>query len=126
LVKANLTKNFGLEIKNQYTTFSSLIDSIKPINFTNSIESTNFISSTGNISATEFIKNTIITKKSILEDITHKLLENKHTLTLGHHLEIIPNLRQYIATKLAPEKKLSPRQDLIRLLHRWQLILTWL
>jgi hypothetical protein len=40
-----------------------------------------------------------------LEDITQKLLENKHTFTLGQLLKIDPDLKQYIVTKLASKKK---------------------
>jgi hypothetical protein len=70
MVKTNFTKNFGLEIENQYTRFISLTRSIKPISFTNSTRSIGFTSSIGNINAIGFIKNTIITKKMILEGIT--------------------------------------------------------
>ncbi len=39
-----------------------------------------------------------------MEDITQQLLESKHTLTLGQLFKIVPNLKQYVAAKLAPRK----------------------
>jgi hypothetical protein len=103
LIKANLTKNFGLETKNQY------IKSIEPTNFINSIGSINvtgFIGSIENITITKFIANTrIIDFFVVLEDITQQLLESTCPLNLGQLLKITLDLKQYIATKLALRKR---------------------
>jgi hypothetical protein len=40
-----------------------------------------------------------------LEDITQQLLESKHTLTLGQLFKIAPNLKQYVAAKLAHRRR---------------------
>jgi hypothetical protein len=88
LIKANLTRNFGSNIKNQFiksTSFTGSIKSIEPTNLTNS---TKFISVIKLIGSIGFIGNIDvmgITKRfSILEDITQQLLESKHTFTLGN------------------------------------------
>jgi len=88
LIKANLTRNFGSNIKNQFiklTSFTGSIKSIEPTNFTNS---TKFISVIKLIGSIGFIGNIDvmgITKRfSVLEDITQQLLESKHTFTLGN------------------------------------------
>ncbi len=88
MVKANLTKNFHLDTKNQST---------RPINF---------IDSSTNIDANGFIENIGSTKFfSILENITQHLLKSKHALTLGQLFKITSNLRQCVATKLASRRR---------------------
>jgi len=92
LVKANLTKNFILDTKNQST---------KPTGFIISTDAIGFIASTKNTNANGFTENTKLIKFfSILEDITQHLLKSKHTLTLGQLFKIASDLRQYVVTKL--------------------------
>jgi len=98
LVKANLTKNFNLDTENQY---------IKPTDFIRSISAIGFTASTKNTSANGFTKNTKPTEFfSILEDITQHLLKSKHTLTFGQLFKIASYLRQYVATKLVPRRRI--------------------
>ncbi len=75
LIKANLTRNFGSNIKNQFiksTSFTKSIKSTGPTNFTNSTKFTNVIKLIG---STGFIGNIDvmgITKRfSVLEDISY-------------------------------------------------------
>jgi len=102
--KVNLTKNFDLNTKNQF---------IIPINFTGFIGFMRSTSATGstnsikNVNAIRFIGNIIPTILfSILEDITQQLVESKHTLILGKFFKIIPYLKKYVTTKLAPGKRI--------------------
>jgi hypothetical protein len=80
-IKANVTRNFGSNIKNlsiRPTSFTNFIKSTKPTNFTSSTKFTSSTISIRNINAMG-----ITGSFSILEDITQQLLENKYTLTLG-------------------------------------------
>jgi len=66
IVKSNLTRNFGLNIENQF------FKSTRSTSATGSTGATDFIDFTRNIGVIEFIENTRLTiKKSVLEDITH-------------------------------------------------------
>jgi hypothetical protein len=85
LVKANLTRNFNLDTKNQYT------KTTEPIDFTRS---------TIVIRITRTIRSFLS-----LEDITQQLLKNKHTFTLDQLFKITPDLKQYVVAKLAFGKK---------------------
>jgi hypothetical protein len=85
LIKSNLTRNFNLDTKNQFTR------TIEPIDCTRS---------TIVIRITRTIRSF-----SILENITQQLLENKHTFTLGQFFKITPDLKQYVVAKLALGKK---------------------
>jgi hypothetical protein len=42
---------------------------------------------------------------SVLEKIGHQLLKSKHMLMLGQLFNIVPNLKQYVATMFSPDKK---------------------
>jgi len=42
---------------------------------------------------------------SVLEEIGHQLLKSKHMLTLGQLFNIVPNLKQYVATMFFPDRK---------------------
>jgi hypothetical protein len=85
LVKANLTRNFNLDTKNQYA------KTTEPINFTR---------------YTIVIRITkIIGSFLSLEDITHQLLRSKHTFTLGQLFKITLDLKQYVVAKLAFDKQ---------------------
>ncbi len=95
LVKSNLTRNFNLDTKNQFT------KTIEPINFTRSIVVTRI---------TRTIKSF-----SILKIITQQLLESKHTFTLGQLFNITLDLKQYVVAKLAlgKIKTIITRPDLV-------------
>ncbi len=118
-IKANLTRNFGSNIKNQFIkpiSFTSSIKSTRPTNFTSSTEFTSVIKFTNSTISIRNINATrIIGSFSILEDITQKLLESKHTFTLGQLFKIVSGLRQCVAAKLTLGRKniITTRLNLI-------------
>jgi hypothetical protein len=107
LVKTNLIKNFGLDTKNQFCGSigsTGFIDSTSVIGSTDATSFTSFIENTDTIGFTENIEPT--KNYLVLEDITQQLLENKHTFTLGQLFKIALDMKQYVATKLAPGRKI--------------------
>jgi hypothetical protein len=40
-----------------------------------------------------------------MEELSHQLLENKHTLMLGQLFKIASDLKQYVTTKFFPRRK---------------------
>jgi len=111
-IKANFTKNFGLDTKDQFfgptrpTNFTGSTKSTNATNFVKStrvkgiigsLKNTNVIRFIGNIGTTNFFL--------VLDDIIEQLLESKHTLTLGQLFKITLDLKQYVVAKLAPRIK---------------------
>ncbi len=103
LVKSNLTRNFNLDTKNQFT------KTTKPINFTRSIV---VIRITKTIKPINFTRSIVVIRIpktiksfSILENITQQLLENKHNFTLGQLFKITPHSKQYVVASLHLGKK---------------------
>jgi hypothetical protein len=99
IVKANLIKNFNLDIEKQ---FFGHAGSTKLTRVTSSTKSNG---ATGSI---DFIK-----KIGVIESIKNTwpieffwVLENKHTFIWGQLFKIAPNLRQYVDTNLAPRRKI--------------------
>ncbi len=98
--RTNFLGNLGLNIENQTSKVIGTIGDTRP---TSATSVTWQASVTKIIGVIEPIR--ITGTFSIMEELSHQLLENKHTLMLGQLFKIASDLKQYVTTKFFPRRK---------------------